>query len=165
MLLRTFFFFFFPSLPPFPKVALFPPLPQLLSTQVIFFFPSWKRSLAMPFYSFLQITSFCLLLPLLMNAVWMFAPLCFPQYGFCSLNQAMNFPPLEVPNFPIALFHHLLCPCPDYSSLSTYFPFSNFTEFVPFNISSPVPRSKHSPICQQTVPTVVAYLLGKHVTH
>lgn len=161
-LLRAFLFF---SLPPFPEVSLLPPLHQFLSTRVIFFFPSWKTSLAVPFYSFLQITSFCLLLPLVMNAVGKLAPLSFPQYGFCSLNHATNLPPLEVPNFPITLFHHLLFPCPDYSSLSTYFPFSNFTEFVPFNISSPILRSKCSPICQQTVPTVVAYLLGKHLTH
>lgn len=139
-LLRAFLFF---SLLPFPKVSLFPRLLQLFSAWVTFSFPSWKPTLPVPFYFFLQITSFCLLLPLIANAVWKFAPLSFPQYGFCSLNHALNFPSLEVPNFPITILHHLLLPCPDYSNLSTHFPSSNFTTFVPCNISSPIPQSKH----------------------
>lgn len=117
----------FPSVPPFPEVSFFMPLPRVLSTQVIFFFPSWEKSLAVLFDSFFQITSFCLLLPLIMNAVWKFAPFSFPQYEFCSLSHAMDFPLFEVPNFPITLSHHLLFPSPDYFSLAIYFPFPNFT--------------------------------------
>lgn len=74
-----------------------------------------------------------------------FVPLSFPQHVFSSLNYAINFPPLEVLFFTITLFHPLLFPCPHYSSLSTYFPFSNCTEFVPFYISSLIPQSNLSP--------------------
>lgn len=42
---------FFPSLPPFPKVSLFTPLSQVLSTQVIFFFPRNKFGCAFSFFS------------------------------------------------------------------------------------------------------------------
>lgn len=104
---RSFFF----QHPPFLKVPLFPLLLQLLPTPATFFFPSWKTSLAVSFFffSFLQITTFCLLLPLITNAVWKFAPLSFPRYGFCS-QSCNDFPLLKVPCFPLC-FPIIYCYC------------------------------------------------------
>lgn len=148
---------FFPSLPPFPKVSLFTPLSQVLSTQVIFFFPSWETSLAVPFHSFLQITSFYLLLPLIMNAVWKSAPFSFPQYEFCSLNHAMDFPLFAALNFPIALSHPLLFPSPHFFSLAICFPFSNLLNFTHVTF-----LPQFGDLNSHTVPTL-ANLLGKYL--
>lgn len=51
--------------------------------------------------------------------------------------------------FPIMLSHHLLLLCPDCSSLTIHFCLSNFTGFGPFDISSPVLQSNHSPFCNR----------------
>lgn len=156
---RSFFF----QLPPFLKVPLFPLLLQLLPTPATFFFPSWKTSLAVSFFFFSP------------NNYLLFAP---ASHNECCVKVCTSFFPTtrillsamqwlsssRSTLFPIMLSHHLLLLCPDCSSLSIYLCLSNFTEFVPFDISSPVLQSNHSPICQQAVPTVVAYLLWKYLT-
>lgn len=71
--------------------------------------PEKQAWLCLFFFSFLQITTFCLLLPLITNAVWKFAPLSFPRYGFCS-QSCNDFPLLQVPCFPLC-FPIIYCYC------------------------------------------------------